>query len=151
MIRFYNKNREVVLELYNFSFINEREPEVRFSASISYAFYKASRQIEDYKIYFEDFLKKLNLLNIYKVESAQFSPINNELEIFFCRMDLGQISVSINLNYLDFDEYTHNTYKSTLSINYEIDQSFLPELIGEISTILMSSDTIVHSENMTDA
>jgi hypothetical protein len=136
MIHFYNKNRRVVLELYDFSFINAQEPIMRFSANISYDIYRASREIEDFKVYLESFLNELILLNTNKVEFAQFLPIDNQLEIYFRRMDLSYISVSIKLNHINFDEFTHNMYKSTLSINYEIDQSFLPELIEEISTVV---------------
>jgi hypothetical protein len=136
MIHFYNKNREVVMELSNFSFDDKQEQGIRFSSSIFYAFYKASRDIEDYRIYFEDFLKELNLLYANKVRIAQFRPIERQLEIYFKQLEFGHIAVSIKLNYLHFDNFTHNMYESMLVINYEIDQSFLPELIGEISDVL---------------
>lgn len=142
MIHFYDQSRKVVMELSNFSFDNEQEPRVRFSSSISYAFYEASREIEDYKIYFEDFLKELNLLYANKIKIAQFKPIERQLEIYFKQFEFGYIAVSIKLNYSDFDNFTHNMYESILEINYEIDQSFLPELIGEISTVLNSANAV---------
>lgn len=124
------------MKLSNFSFDNEQEQRIRFSSSISYAFYEALRDIEDYKIYFENFLKELNLLYVNKINIAQFRPIERQLEFYFKQLELGHIAVSITLNYLDFDNSTHNMYESMLMINYEIDQSFLPELIEEISTVL---------------
>lgn len=129
MIHFYDKNRKVVMELSNFSFDNEQEQRIKFSSNISYAFYKTSRNIEDYKVYFEKFLKELNLLYANKIKIAQFLPIEKQIEF-------GYIAVSIKLNYLDFDNFTHNMYESMLVINYEIDQSFLPELIKEISDVI---------------
>ena len=136
MIHFYNRSREVVMELYDFSSDNEQEQGIKFFANVSYAFYKASRHIEDYKVYFESFLKELELLYDNKTKAAQFIPIERQIEIYFKQLEFGHIAVSIKLNYLNFDNFTHNMYESMLVINYEIDQSFLPELIGEISAVL---------------
>lgn len=136
MIHFYDKNRKVVMKLFKFSFDDEQEQKIRFSSSISYAPYKAFQYIEDYKVYFEDFLKELNLLNENKIKIAQFRPIERQLEIYFKQLEFGRIAVSIKLNYLDSDNFTHDMYESMLAINYEIDQSFLTELIGEISAVL---------------
>lgn len=135
-IHFYDKNRKLVMELSNFSFDNEEEQKIRFSSSISYAFYKALRDIEDFSFCFEDFLKELNLLNENKIKIAKFRPIERQLEIYFKQLEFGNIAATIKLNYLDFDNSTHDMYESILVINYGIDQSFLPELIDEISAVL---------------
>jgi hypothetical protein len=140
MIHFYDKNRKVVMELSNFSFYNEQETRIKFSTNISYAFYKASRNIDDFKVYFDNFLKKLRLLYDNKIKIVQFVPLERQLEIYFKQFEFGNIAVSIKLNCLDFNNFTHNMYESMLVINYEIDQSFLPELIGEISTVLKSAN-----------
>ncbi len=136
MIHFYDKNRNIVMKLYDFSFNEQGEPRIKFSSIISYSFYKASREIEDYKSCLEAFLKELNLLYENKIEIAQFVPLERQLEIYFRKLEFGQISVSIRLNNVDFDNTTHHLYESKLEINYEIDQSFLPELIDEISTVI---------------
>ena len=136
MIHFYDKNRKLVMELSNFSFDNEEEQKIRFSSSISYAFYKALRDINDFSSCFENFLKELNLLYENKIKIAQFKPIERQLEIYFKQLEFGNIVATIKLNYLDFDNSTHDMYESMLVINYEIDQSFLPELIDEISAVL---------------
>jgi hypothetical protein len=141
MTHFYDKNREVVMILHDFSFEDVGEARINFSADISYAIYKASRSISDFKIAFDKFLKELKLLYECKVTTAQFVPLERQLEIYFKQLEFGHIAVSIKLNYLDFDNFTHNMYESMLVINYEIDQSFLPELIGEISTVLKSANT----------
>jgi hypothetical protein len=44
-------------------------------------------------------------------------------------MEYGHILVTIKLNYQDIDMIA---FESMLSIQYKIDQSFLPELIREI-------------------
>lgn len=136
MIHFYDKSRKLVMELSDFSFDNGEEQKIRFSSSISYAFYKALRDIEDYSICFENFLKELNLLYENKIEIAQFRPIERQLEIYFKQLEFGNIAATIKLNYLDFDNSSHNMYESMLVINYEIDQSFLPELIDEVSAVI---------------
>lgn len=138
MIHFYDKNRNIVMKLFDFSFSEQEEPRIKFSSIISYSFYKASREIEDYKSFLEAFLKELNLLYANKIEIAKFVPLERQLEIYFRKLEFGQISVSIRLNNVDFDNFTHNLYESKLEINYEIDQSFLPELIDEISTVISS-------------
>lgn len=126
------------MKLFDFSFSEQEEPRIKFSSIISYSFYKASREIEDYKSFLEAFLKELNLLYANKIEIAKFVPLERQLEIYFRKLEFGQISVSIRLNNVDFDNFTHNLYESKLEINYEIDQSFLPELIDEISTVISS-------------
>ena len=78
----------------------------------------------------------MNLLYANKIKIAQFLPIEKQIEIYFKQIEFGYIAVSIKLNYLDFDNFTHNMYESMLVINYEIDQSFLPELIKEISDVI---------------
>lgn len=135
-IHFYDKNRKLVMELSNFSFDNEEEQKIRFSSSISYSFYRALRDIEDYRICFEDFLKELNLLYENKIKIAKFQPIERQLEVYFKQLEFGNIAATIRLNYLDFDNSTHDMYESMLVINYGIDQSFLPELIDEVSAVL---------------
>lgn len=126
------------MKLYDFSFNEQGEPRIKFSSIISYSFYKASREIEDYKSCLEAFLKELNLLYENKIEIAQFVPLERQLEIYFRKLEFGQITVSIRLNNLDFDNTTHHLYESKLEINYEIDQSFLPELIDEISAVVLN-------------
>jgi hypothetical protein len=135
MIHFYDKNRKVVMKLYDFSSNNGQEPTIKFSVDISYLFYKAFHIIEDYKVYFESFLEELNLLYENKTMIAQFIPIERQLEIYFKQVEFGHIDVCVKLNdfYIDY-----TMYQSTLIINYNIDQSFLPELIGEISAVLQS-------------
>ena len=46
MIHFYDKSRKLVMGLSDFSFDNGEEQKIRFSSSISYAFYKALRSEE---------------------------------------------------------------------------------------------------------
>ena len=136
MMHFYDKSRKLVMELSDFSFDNEEEQKIRFSSSISYSFYRALRDIEDYSICFENFLKELNLLYENKIKIAKFQPIERQLEVYFKQLEFGNIAATIKLNYLDFDNSTHDMYESMLVINYGIDQSFLPELIDEISAVL---------------
>jgi hypothetical protein len=134
MVHFYNKNREVMMKLYNFSFDNKQEQIAKFSAGISFAFYTALQDIEVYKVYLESFLQELELLYDNKRKVAQFIPIERQLEIYFKRYDgVGHIHVSIKLNHFDIDDMI---FESTLTLNYKIDQSFLPELIEEISEVI---------------
>jgi len=122
------------MELYDFSFDNKQEQGIKFSANISFAFYKATQDIEDYKIYLESFLQELKFLYENKRITAQFIPIERQIEIYFKQCDeFGHIDISIKLNHFDID---YTMYESNLIINYKIDQSFLPELIKEIEAVM---------------
>lgn len=134
MIHFYNKNREMIMLLHDFSFDNREEQVMKFSADISFAFYKASQIIEDFEWYIEMFLTDLQLLYNEKKNSARFIPIERQIEIYLKRCDeFGHIDVSIKLNDFDIDQ---TMYESSLIANYRIDQSFLPELIKEFSEVV---------------
>ena len=133
MITFYDRERKPIMVLSDFSFNNETIPSIHFSVNISYFFYKVSREIENYKVYFDDFLNELNLLYEGKIELAKFVPIERELEIYFRQLDFGHILGTIKVNRFDIDDIM---LESTLIIQYKIDQSFLPELIQKFSAVL---------------
>ena len=133
MITFYDRERKPIMVLSDFSFNNETIPTIHFSVNISYFFYKVSREIENYKVYFDDFLNELNLLYEGKIELAKFVPIERELEIYFRQLDFCHILGTIKVNRFDIDDIM---LESTLSIQYKIDQSFLPELIQKFSAVL---------------
>ena len=63
MIIFYDKNRKIVMKLTDFASDNEIETRLKFSANISYAIYTAKREVDDFKIYFTNFLNELKLLS----------------------------------------------------------------------------------------
>jgi hypothetical protein len=76
------------------------------------------------------------LKNLYdhftEKQKAVFSPIERDVDISFeTGGNMGYISALINLYY---DSICENN--ATLTCKYTIDQSFLPELIEEIETIL---------------
>ena len=129
MITFYDRERKPIMVLSDFSFNNETIPSIHFSVNISYFFYRVSREIENYKVYFDE----LNLLYEGKIELAKFFPIERELEIYFRQLDFGHILGTIKVNRFDIDDIM---LESTLSIQYKIDQSFLPELIQKFSAVL---------------
>ena len=121
------------MSLSHFSLDHTLEPTIKFSVNISYVFYKASVDIEDYKICFKTFNKELELFYDNKIEMAQLILVGKQLEIYFKQLDFGHILVTIKLNHFDID---YITCISTLVIQYEIDQSFIPDLITEINAIL---------------
>lgn len=121
------------MKLTDFASDNEIEKRLKFSASISYAIYTAKRGVVDFKIYFVNFLNELKLLYDNKVETAQYVPLEREIEIYFKQLELGHIVVTIKLNH-SVPDYV--LCDSSLIIQYEIDQSFLPELIQEIETVI---------------
>ena len=113
MITFYDRERKPIMVLSDFSFNNETIPTIHFSVNISYFFYKVSREIENYKVYFDDFLNELNLLCEGKIELAKFVLIERELEIYFRQFDFGHILGTIKVNCFDIDDIM---LESTLSI-----------------------------------
>ena len=123
------------MKLTDFASDNEIETRLKFLVNISYAVYTATSETEDFKVYFERFSNELKMLYDNKINIAQYVPLERQIELYFKQLELGHIMVTIKLNHSVFDDVLCN---SSLTIQYEIDQSFLPELIQEIETVIHS-------------
>jgi hypothetical protein len=102
---------------------------VSFQIDINHSFIQASINTECLDIDFKNFLIDLQKLYRMEVKTVSFvQTIEKDIEMNFSLNDLGHIFVRVTI---------HKQIDSTfLQFLYGIDQSFLPELIDEIETMI---------------
>jgi hypothetical protein len=110
----------------DFSFsINSGINKVFFNVDISYDFFKAKTTLESEKMDFDHFLLELSELYNMKIKTCCFSPfIERTFNMKFELLEYGHIKILVELY--------NQLYNAKLVFEYEIDQSFLPELMREI-------------------
>jgi hypothetical protein len=135
-VHFYNGYRQPEMMFSEFKFqINEPDiPNfVSFQIDIKHSFIQTSINTECLEIDFKNFFIDLQKLYRMEVKTISFvQTIEKNIEINFSLNDVGHIFVRVII---------HKQIDSImLQFEYGIDQSFLPELIGEISTVLKSAN-----------
>ena len=133
-INFYDKKRHLIMSFSNFSVLEQDIGLIRFHIEMSFGIFNVSTETEIYMPYLQCFYDELK--NLYdhftEKQKAVFCPIERDVDISFeTGGNMGYISALINLYY---DSICENN--ATLTCEYTIDQSFLPELIEEIETTL---------------
>ena len=133
-INFYDNKRHLIMSFSNFSILEQDIGLIRFHIEMSFGIFNVSTETEIYMPYLQCFSDELK--NLYdhftEKQKAVFSPIERDVDILFeTGENTGYISALINLYY---DSICENN--ATLTCKYTIDQSFLPELIEEIETVL---------------
>jgi hypothetical protein len=100
---------------------------VTFTGIVNFDIFHIETDFEAEEYDFKNLL--LSLEKIYKREQkyASFNPLSPKIRIKLSE-DMGQIEVKV--------EICNDLYTGNLQFKYAIDQSFLPELIGEISAVL---------------
>ena len=127
-INFYNKNREIIMLFSNFYLNKSLEDCLSFAIDVNYSFIKAHYKIECYLVEFENFIFNLKKLYSRDLKIVYFEPLERQITLKFNWVDFGNIVVEVKI---------HNQMDSAvIYFKYEIDQSFLPELIEEISIVL---------------
>ncbi len=118
--------------LEEFSVKQDVVPILVFDTKIVYDYFEASLTIEDFWCSFREF--KNELIDFYdgKRDSANLVLTERKLEVSISKEDM-QMICKIQLNHYKYD---NTICHSSLIIYYEIDQSFLPELINEINETL---------------
>lgn len=128
---FYNWERRPVMIWSNFSRIEHRNVDVAsFDATLSKSIFEASVMIRTNLNDLIGFKENLNKLFQQKCLVVVFVSSDERIRIEFRREKSGRIYQS----YLIKEEGTNNN----LAVSDYFDQTFLPELIGEINTILMN-------------
>ena len=133
-INFYDNKRHLIMSFSNFSILEQDIGLIRFHIEMSFGIFNVSTETEIYMPYLQCFYDELK--NLYdhftEKQKAVFSPIERDVDILFeTGGNMGYVSALINLYY---DSICENN--ATLTCKYTIDQSFLPELIEEIETVL---------------
>jgi hypothetical protein len=127
-INFYSKNRAMIMLLSNFHLNKSSEDCLSFSIDVNYSFIKAHYKVECYLVEIENLVFNLKKLYSKDLKTVYFEPLERQITLKLNWIDFGNIIVEVQI---------HNQMDSAIIyFKYEIDQSFLPELIGEISTVL---------------
>ena len=127
-INFYNGDRTLIMSFSDFMF-QKFDNSISFQINVRNNFVQASVETESLEEVFTDFLAKLHDLYEMRVKKISFlQSIENNIQVDFNLNEIGGILVSVRI-----DDYINST---TLQFEYGIDQSFLPELIEEIESVL---------------
>ena len=131
-INFYNGDRALIMSFSDFLF-QKNMPNfdnfISFRINVKNSFVQASVDTESLAEDFTDFILKLRDLYEMRVKQISFvQTIEKNIVIDFKQKELEYIDVLVRID--------HYIEEATLQFEYEIDQSFLPELIEEIETVL---------------
>ncbi len=131
-INFYNGDRTLIMSFSDFLF-QKNMPDfdnfISFRINVKNSFVQASVETESLEEDFTNFILKLHDLYEMRVNKISFlQSIENNIQVDFNLNEIGGILVSVRI-----DDYINST---TLQFKYGIDQSFLPELIEEIESVL---------------
>ena len=131
-INFYNGDRTLKMSFLDFLF-QKNMPNfdnfISFRINVKNSFVQASVETESLEEDFTNFILKLRDLYEMRVKQISFvQTIEKNIVIDFKQKESEYIDVLVRID--------HYIEEATLQFEYEIDQSFLPELIEEIETTL---------------
>ena len=131
-INFYNGDRTLKMSFSDFLF-QKNMPNfdnfISFRINVKNSFVQASVETESLEEDFTNFILKLRDLYEMRVKQISFvQTIEKNIVIDFKQKESEYIDVLVRID--------HYIEEATLQFEYEMDQSFLPELIEEIETIL---------------
>lgn len=135
-INFYNNERSLIMQFKDFQTVRMEVPKiVTFTGVVNFDFFHIETDFEAEEYDFKNLL--VSLEKMYKIEQkyASFNPLSPKIRIKLSE-DMGHIEIKI--------EICNDLSTGNLQFKYTIDQSFLPELIGEISTVLKSTNANLH-------
>ena len=131
-VNFYNGDRMLIMSFSDFLF-QKNMPDfdnfISFRINVKNSFVQASIETESLEDDFTSFILKLRDLYEMRVKQISFvQTIEKNIMIDFKQKETKYIDVLVRID--------HYIEDATLQFEYEIDQSFLPELIEEIETTL---------------
>ncbi len=132
MIHFLNRNRKEVMTVSEIKMIDFETQCLNYIAQINYAPIVFSKNIKDYLFNLENFKNDLIRLYENQADSINYVSIEGDLRFYIERNQLGQINVELFFQHREDDVDT----EVDVTCKYSIDQSFLPEMIEEISEVL---------------
>ena len=131
-INFYNGDRTLKMSFSDFLF-QKNMPNfdnfISFRINVRNSFVQASVETESLEEDFTNFILKLRDLYEMRVKQISFvQTIEKNIVIDFKQKESEYIDVLVRID--------HYIEEATLQFEYEMDQSFLPELIEEIESVL---------------
>ena len=138
-IHFYNSERKLEMLFSDFQ-VQKNAPEFHdfysFQIDAKHCYVSASLRTECLDVDLVRFLEDLRKLYRMEVRTASFvQTIERNIELTFKLSEQGKIQVYVMIMGAYMKDYYDDL---TLKFNYGIDQSFLPELIQEIETVINS-------------
>ena len=136
-IHFYNSERKLEILFSDFQ-VQKDAPEFHdfysFQIDVKHCYVSASLRTECLDVDFVRFLEDLRKLYRMEVRTASFiQTIERNIELSFELIEQGKILVYVIIMGAYLKDYYDDI---TLKFKYGIDQSFLPELIQEIETVI---------------
>ncbi len=127
-INFYDKERNLIMQFKDFLFKRDEILQiVTFNGIVDFDFFHLKTNFEAEEYDFRNFL--LSLEKMYKKEQryVTFNPLSGKIMIKLSE-EMGQIEVKVEIH--------NNLSTCKLEFKYIIDQSFIPELVKGIDTIM---------------
>ena len=132
-INFYDKKRNLIIQFKDFQTVQIEDPKIlTFTGIVKFDFFHIETDFEAEEYDFKNLMLSLEKMHKREQKYASFNPLSPKIRIKLSE-DMGQIEIKV--------EIRNNLYTGNLQFKYEIDQSFLPELIGKISAVLNSTNT----------
>ena len=136
-IHFYNSERKLEILFSDFQ-VQKDAPEFHdfysFQIDVKHCYVSASLRTECLDVDLVRFLEGLRKLYRMEVRTASFiQTIERNIELSFELIEQGKILVYVIIMGAYLKDYYDDI---TLKFKYGIDQSFLPELIQEIETVI---------------
>lgn len=130
-ILFFDKMRELVMKFEKFQYNRDNGISfVNFNCIIHFGPFDFENNIEAEESDFKNLQTSLERVYRREQKFTFFKPLQGGIIMRFAE-DSGIIGVDVNL-YSDFPRYN-------FEFKYEIDQSFIPELIKEINTVIKNN------------
>jgi len=128
-IHFYNNKRDKIISLKDFHHTSNNNERVFFNVNIKTTLFVLDICTESEISDFIDFRNGLKKIYSHDLNNIYFSPLGGDIQIHVTNIE----------NELQWKCEIHdNMFTQQIEISYTYDQSFLPELINELSDVLQS-------------
>ncbi|KAF0203980.1 MAG: hypothetical protein FD170_669 [Bacteroidetes bacterium] len=127
-VNFYDKERNLIIQLKDFQFFNTDVLKiVSFTGLVNFDFFKFETNFEAEEFDFKNLILSLEKLYNGTQKFVSFNPLSGKifLELF---EENGQIKVKC--------EIYNDLSTAKMELRYYTDQSFIPELLKEIETMM---------------
>lgn len=131
VINFYDKERHLIMQFKDIQFSRDEILQiVTFTGVVDFDFFHLETNFEAEEYDFKKLLLSLEKMYQREQRYITFNPLSGKITIKLTE-EMGQVGVQVKIcNTLSTGE---------LEFEYGIDQSFLPELIKEINTVMKES------------
>jgi hypothetical protein len=131
-INFYDKKGNLLIQFYSFQFIKtEALKIITFIGKVDFDFFHFETKFQAEEYDFRNLLISLKKMYNGQLNYISFNPLYGKILVNFAE-EKGQIEVNI--------EISNELSTGKLEFKYDIDQSFIPELIKEIENLKVENN-----------